>query len=473
MPFTPYHLGPSGFLGLIFRKWIDIPVFVLANVIIDVEVLVLAGVGVGWPRHGFCHTMVVGAIVGLLWGIVAYPLRHRFTWMMCKLHMPYETSFRKMAVSGILGMWLHVLIDGLYHFDAKIFWPDKILSIRRLIYRCCTYIGTNRIYRHEIVEEQIKVVAIGFGLATVITYLLIRKTSCRNVTSGFLKLCIGRKRFWLLVAVIVTALYGIYLYNIFPENKITEAHDAAANELSLSESLTVTNFEAIKDEDLLGCWRFDTGTGTTALDFSDNGNTASIAGANWTHRATGYALEFDGIDDFVKIVSDPSLDNLEAITLAAWIYPRVDSHWHVLDKGDGHRRIYSEGIKRKLCGRVRYTGTHAYSESVCNTIVLNRWQHIALTWSQATDKIRIFLNGLEVEYSLQEVGSGVLLDDSEYPFFIGSRGNLDDVTFFDGYIDDVYLYDRALSPREVLVIYGQFSSNSYRLSGENKTTLLK
>ena len=39
MPFTPYHVGPSGFVGLVFGKWIDLPVFVLANVIVDVEVL--------------------------------------------------------------------------------------------------------------------------------------------------------------------------------------------------------------------------------------------------------------------------------------------------------------------------------------------------------------------------------------------------------------------------------------------------
>ena len=41
MPFTPYHFGPSGFFGLALKKWIDLPVFLLANVIIDVEVLLI------------------------------------------------------------------------------------------------------------------------------------------------------------------------------------------------------------------------------------------------------------------------------------------------------------------------------------------------------------------------------------------------------------------------------------------------
>jgi hypothetical protein len=32
--------------------------------------------------------------------------------------------------------------------------------------------------------------------------------------------------------------------------------------------------------------------------------------------------------------ADPGLDNLDAVTMVAWIYPRSDSYWHVLDKGE-------------------------------------------------------------------------------------------------------------------------------------------
>ena len=446
----------------------------MVNVIIDVEVLVLGCTEIGWqPRHAFCHTLVGGAVVGLLWGMAAYPIRRWSIRIMHKLQIPYEPSFRKMIASGVLGAWLHVLIDGLYHFDAKIFWPNKLFSIRRLIYRCSTYIGINRVYRHEIVQEQILVVTIGFCLASVVAYLLVRKTFGRNMTSGFLKSCIGRRRFWLLSVGILTALYGVYLYYRFPEGRITETYDTPVDESPLSESLTVTKYEAIADKDLLGCWRFNAGCGTTALDFSGNGNTGSIAGASWAPRAAGYTLDFDGIDDFVKVVSDPSIDNLEAITLAAWIYPRTDTHWHVLDKGDGDKRIYAEGIKQRLCGRVRYTGTHAYSESVSNTIMLDKWQHVALTWSKVTNTTRIFINGIEVKYSIQDVGSGIVLDDAMYPYTIGARGALGDSTFFHGRIDDVYVNRRALSPKEIAALYNWFTPGSYAQSGTDEGTLLK
>jgi hypothetical protein len=39
MPFTPYYFGPNGFVGLVFKKLLDLPVFILSNIIIDFEVL--------------------------------------------------------------------------------------------------------------------------------------------------------------------------------------------------------------------------------------------------------------------------------------------------------------------------------------------------------------------------------------------------------------------------------------------------
>ncbi len=134
MPFTPYHFGPSGFIGLVFRRWIDLPVFVLANVIVDVEVLVILIFQLDYPKHRYCHTLLVGAVVGALWGLSAYPLRGLFTKAMNRLRLPYRTSLLKMIVSGILGVWFHVLIDSLCHHDVLMFWPSRyrlFLDIQR------------------------------------------------------------------------------------------------------------------------------------------------------------------------------------------------------------------------------------------------------------------------------------------------------------------------------------------------------
>ncbi len=130
MPVTPYHFGPSGFLGLLFRKWIDLPVFVLANVAVDIEVLVIILLNLGLPRHRYAHTLVFGAVVGALWGLAAYPCRVAFVRCMRFIRLPYQTSLRKMILSGILGVWLHVIIDSLYHADVRLSWPARGTGLR-------------------------------------------------------------------------------------------------------------------------------------------------------------------------------------------------------------------------------------------------------------------------------------------------------------------------------------------------------
>jgi len=81
--------------------------------------------------------------------------------------------------------------------------------------------------------------------------------------------------------------------------------------------------------------------------------------------------------------------------------------------------------------------------------VLNSWQHVALTWDQATNTTRLFRNGIEVQYNFQNIGSGSMLDDATDPFIIGARGGLQDGMFFNGLIDDVRLYNRALDVNDI------------------------
>ncbi len=135
MPYTPYHLGPSGFIGLTFRKWLDVPVFVLANVIVDLEVLIITQFGLTYPIHRFTHTLLIGSAAGIIWALAAWPLRNLFKRLMQILRIPYQPSFWKMLVSGVLGVWLHVVIDAIYHPDVCLFWPAKVRPLYRLITR--------------------------------------------------------------------------------------------------------------------------------------------------------------------------------------------------------------------------------------------------------------------------------------------------------------------------------------------------
>ncbi len=156
MPFTPYHFGPSGFLGLLLRRWIDLPVFLLTNVIIDIEVLIVG-------KHPYSHTLLLGTVVGVLWGVAAYPLRGVFKRLMDFVRLPYKTGLVKMIVSGILGVWLHAAVDAMVHYDVRLLGPNKKFILMRLITKPFT--RANMIATNERVEL---VCMILLGLAAVL-----------------------------------------------------------------------------------------------------------------------------------------------------------------------------------------------------------------------------------------------------------------------------------------------------------------
>jgi membrane-bound metal-dependent hydrolase YbcI (DUF457 family) len=107
-----------------FQKYIDIPIFVGANVAIDLEPLYVLIIRPDYPLHGYLHTLLFGSAVGLLFGIVAHQFKTPLTELMAVLRLPYSTTIGKATLSGVLGAWLHVLTDAPMYTDIKPFFPS-------------------------------------------------------------------------------------------------------------------------------------------------------------------------------------------------------------------------------------------------------------------------------------------------------------------------------------------------------------
>ncbi|MHC4905979.1 MAG: hypothetical protein ACYTEN_09185 [Planctomycetota bacterium] len=141
-------------MGLLFRRWVDVPVFIAANVLIDVEVAADSGIpwffssprpewwfngfSPGWPVHQLWHfhTLLVGGLAGAIFGALIYYIKP-FRWfcekLMALIHLPGRATLLSMMLAGLLGAWLHVLIDSFYHYDIQIFWPYRDNTIFRWI----------------------------------------------------------------------------------------------------------------------------------------------------------------------------------------------------------------------------------------------------------------------------------------------------------------------------------------------------
>lgn len=161
MPFTPFHFGPSGFLGLVFRRWIDLPMFLLANVIVDVEVLFAPS----WSHHRVWHwhTFLVGGIVGAVCGAAVYlakPVRLLFERIMRLLRIRYRASLVGMVLGGMAGACMHVFVDSFYHYDVEPFWPKTGNPFYK-------FADTDAV---RITTERIELICIAFLFLAVILY---------------------------------------------------------------------------------------------------------------------------------------------------------------------------------------------------------------------------------------------------------------------------------------------------------------
>lgn len=176
MPFTPYHFGLSALPGLISRGRLDIVVLTAANVLIDVEVLADQWIAPGWPVHQLWHfhTLLIGGLVGGALGVALYMIRP--TRRICGkidsfLGFSFQPTLFSMALSGVLGAWLHVLLDGVFHYDVQPFWPVK----ENLLIKWASGVNYSRIYNLQ--SWVISLCIAGWTIAAIIAATLLIKLS--------------------------------------------------------------------------------------------------------------------------------------------------------------------------------------------------------------------------------------------------------------------------------------------------------
>jgi hypothetical protein len=194
----------------------------------------------------------------------------------------------------------------------------------------------------------------------------------------------------------------------------------------------------------VGAWGFDETSGATAQDVSGSSNTGSISGAKRVAGKYGGALSFDGVNDMVSVADSNSLDLSKALTLEAWVKPsKLDGMWRTAVIKEQTSQLcyalYAGNKSGKPSGHV-YSGGDAALASA-NAIALSKWTHVATTWDGST--LRMYVNGTQVASSAL---SGTATTSSR-PLRIG--GNNVWTEWFNGLIDEVRVYNRALSPDEV------------------------
>ena len=204
-----------------------------------------------------------------------------------------------------------------------------------------------------------------------------------------------------------------------------------------------------KDRGLILYLPFEENYGNLTLDWSGYDNSAQIFGASWIDGKIGKALYFDGIDDYILVSNSPSL-NVSSITLCAWTYPTDFGADRVIISKNYTSGNRSYEIRFLPNGRIRFV---VFLEGdvivVFDTPVsaqLNKWNFVAATYTSG-QPLRIYLNETKYEGPV----ATRRIQSSDVPLTVGSRPG--PYLFFKGKIDDVRIYNRALSEEEIKDIY--------------------
>ena len=148
MPFTPFHLGPALGFGLPLRKYLHVPTFLVANILVDVEPFLVLSLGLDYPLHGYLHTFIVAFILGLALGYAMFLLERisRSLYKTLLLESNATAKLKSFIVAGVLGTMLHVLFDSPLYDDIKPFYPlatnPLYTSVSSLeVYSFCVWMG--------------------------------------------------------------------------------------------------------------------------------------------------------------------------------------------------------------------------------------------------------------------------------------------------------------------------------------------
>lgn len=250
-------------------------------------------------------------------------------------------------------------------------------------------------------------------------------------------------------------------------NYRVRASDAAGNLSGFSSVATVTLGESAPLPGLVAAYGFEESGGASVADASGNGNTGTISGASrTTHGKFGRALSFNGVDNVVVVNDSASLDLSTAMTLEAWVYPTASqSGWRtILHKETDAWYLHSCNPAAAMhpAGGAIFDGGEKYIGGV-SALPLNTWTHLATTYDGTT--LRLYVNG---NLSATRLLVGVIEVNST-PLRIG--GNTHPDQFFQGRVDEIRVYSRALSETEVqkdmtLAIKAPKAPKGFRLVGQ-------
>jgi hypothetical protein len=216
---------------------------------------------------------------------------------------------------------------------------------------------------------------------------------------------------------------------------------------------------------LVAYWLLNESTGTNVPDTTgtNTGTTQNMGNEDWVSGVFGNALDFDGSNDYVDCGNDASLTGLTAWSVSMWCDPTDDGSTHQMFgwAADTHPAFLLDVWNNRPALYMSATNYMFWPASAWTTLAAGGWHHMVVICPGNGQQDVLFAK-LYVDGTMQNVSRANMTvagtQDSKGTFSIGAQSD-------GGYgaltkIDDVRVYNRALSPEEVLFLYKRETADS-------------
>ena len=192
-------------------------------------------------------------------------------------------------------------------------------------------------------------------------------------------------------------------------------------------------------------WTFTDGSGSTASDSSGKGNNATLYNPTWWNSNYGMTAWFSGTNSYGSVKESASLDMTTQLTVSFWLRPSTNSNTdpRVISK------LYDWEVK--LNGSNRYPQFSAGTQyaTLNYALPLITWHHVVFTFS--TGVLKGYVDGVQVPFLANTFTGTETLAQYLYGLNLATDSSM--TNSYIGSLDDVRLYNRALSPTDVAALY--------------------
>ena len=243
--------------------------------------------------------------------------------------------------------------------------------------------------------------------------------------------------------------------------------------------------------DLVGWWPGD----GNANDLVGGNDGIVSSGTTFAAGKVGQAFSFNGTSDYASVLDDgqgSALDGFSELTIDAWVnpdsigWPDPESGGNISAIVSKHDTTKANGVSYSLLqfnGKLRFEVAQTLNPDNAVGVVsdvdipIGVWNHVAAVWRGGTN-LELYLNGTEITATLFSEGSTpTMTADNDVPVNIGrvesfSGTYVGPAAFFDGLIDEVEIFDRALAASEIQAIYNAGSDGKCKESnGSDDSTV--